>query len=584
VAVDRGLSRRRRAALGAAAAGALALAAVVAIRGDDRAPAPVVAAPGSASAGSAAPSSPPGPVAVVDLPLPQSTSEEALRAYRRGLKNVRDGITPAHDFARAAELDPSLAEAHLRYALESFWQVPVEARAHLATALELRGKMSPRDQRVLAAAQGWMQNQPADREAWARLVGEAHAAFPLDAELAYLAGRSRWEAGDSSSALGLFDRAVELDPAFGAAYRSKAEVLAYTGKLDEALTVVERCARQDPDATTCFAQRTLIDGLAGNCERFEQDAQRILAHDPGSDVGYYLLASASYAQGRSIEAVRELLNERVARLPEALRARYDAWHRWAFDVLAGDFDAARGRARELERTTAPDADRRLHARAAYWWTSASLESGRPREAATGARAFLLRKDAWIAEPRGEDFSILRDLTPRLLAAERRGGLLSPAAFEAERAKWVELWEHSVVAGSRPYVWLHGYAAVAETREDAERALAQAPAFGIPRYTPFTLGDAFIGTTYYLAGQTATALPYLERAARSCMALEVPFEHTYVHLTLGQALAEVGRRDEACAALSVVRARWGHAKPKSLAGEKAAALAQTLGCRRSDTAR
>ncbi|MGH9887208.1 MAG: tetratricopeptide repeat protein, partial [bacterium] len=491
---------------------------------------------------------------------------------------VRDGITPAHDFARAAELDPSLAEAHLRYALDSFWQVPVEARANLATALELRGKMSPRDQRVLAAAQGWMQNQPADREAWARLVGEAHDAFPLDAELAYLAGRSRWESGDASSALGLFDRAVELDPAFGAAYRSKAEVLAYAGKLDDALAVIERCARQDPDATTCFAQRTLIDGLAGNCKRLEQDAQRILAHDPTSDVGYFLLASASYAQGRSIEAVRELLNERVARLPEALRSRYEAWHLWAFDVLAGDFDSARERARELEHTTVPDADRRLHARAAYWWTSASLESGRPREAATGARAFLLRKDAWIAEPRGEDFSILRDLTPRLLAAERAGGLLSPAAFETERTKWIELWEHSAVPSSRPFVWLHGYAAVVETREDAERALAQAAAFGIPHYTPFTLGDAFIGTTYYLAGQTQAALPYLERAARSCVALEVPFEHTYVQLTLGQALAEVGRRDEACAALGVVRARWGHARPKSLAGEKATALAKTLGCR------
>src|SRR4029079_5389744 len=130
---------------------------------------------------------------------------------------------------------------------------------------ELRGKLSPRDQRGLAGAQAWMQNQPADREAYARLVGEAHAAFPLDAELAYLAGRSLWEAGDPSRALGLFDRAVELDPAFGAAYRSKAEILAYAGRLDESLAVIERCTLQDPDATTCLAQRTLIDGLAGNC-------------------------------------------------------------------------------------------------------------------------------------------------------------------------------------------------------------------------------------------------------------------------------------------------------------------------------
>jgi len=36
-------------------------------------------------------------------------------------------------------------------------------------------------------------------------------------------------------------------------------------------------------------------------------------------------------------------------------------------------------------------------------------------------------------------------------------------------------------------------------------------------------------------------------------LEVPFEHSQVHLVLGQALAARGRRDEACAALGGRRA-------------------------------
>jgi len=572
-AIDRRLSRRRRAAVAAIAAAVVATAAALWPSGrdarDDR---------DAPAAGSPAPPAAPRPTALTDHPLPASTSDEALRAYRRGLKNLRDGITPAHDFARAAGLDPSLAEAHLRFALDAFWQVPVEARAHLATAIELRSKLTPRDQLMLAAAQAWMQSQPADRDAYAKLLRKAQAAFPLDAELAFQAGKAVWESDDRSGALVLFQRAIELDPAFGAAYRSTSDILAYTGKLDEALATVDRCTTQDPDATNCIAQRALIDGLAGNCARIEQDAQRILAHDPGSDVGYYLLASASYSQGRSLEAVRELLHARVARLPDALKPRYEAWHLCAFDVLTGDFDAARERARALERSTTPDADRRLHARAAYWWTSASLESGRAPEAATGARAFLVRKDAWMAEPRGEDFSILRDLTPRLLLAERRGGLLSPEAFETERAKWIELWERSVAPGSRSFLWLHGYAAVVETRDDAERALARAGQFGIPHYTPYTLGDAFIGTTYYLAGRTTDALPYLQRAARSCIALEVPFEHTHVHLVLGDALASLGRRDEACAAYNVVLTRWGHAKPRSITADKARAAATTLGCR------
>lgn len=135
-----------------------------------------------------------------------------------------------------------------------------------------------------------------------------------------------------------------------------------------------------------------------------------------------------------------------------------------------------------------------------------------------------------------------------------------------------------VPASRPFIWLHGYAAVVETADDATRALAAAPRFGMPVFTPYTLGDAFIGTVYQRAGRTAEALAYLERAARSCMALETPFEHTQVQLVLGESLAAVGRRDEACAALGIVRARWGHARPRSVTAERAAARATQLGCR------
>jgi serine/threonine-protein kinase len=497
-------------------------------------------------------------------------------AYRRGLLNLRDGVAAGHDFAQAAGLDPALAEAHLRFALEEFWRVPVDAREHLARAIALRSRLGPRDQRLLAAAQAWIQDQPADRDAYARLLIAAQAEFPLDAELTLRAAGAVHESGDRPGALALYDRALAIDPAFGAAFAARADILAYDGRLDDALAAIDECTRRAPEATACLAQRTLLDGLSGNCQRAERDAQRILAHDPSSDVGYYQLAQEGYAQGRPLPVVRELLRERVARLPDALRSRFESWHAWALDVLTGDFEAARDQARALDRTA--DADRRLHARAAYWWTSASLESGRPLEAAQRARDFLARRDAWLAEPRAEDFSILRDLTPRLLAAERAGGLLSAAEFEAERTRWVELWERSAIPVARPFVWLHGYAAIAESADDARRALAAAPRSGVPRYTPFTLGDAFIGTTYYLAGRIDDALPYLQRAARSCVALEVPFEHTQVHLVLGQALAARGRRDEACAALGVVLARWGHARPRSVTADRARQLAQTLGCR------
>jgi serine/threonine-protein kinase len=97
----------------------------------------------------------------------------------------------------------------------------------------------------------------------------------------------------------------------------------------------------------------------------------------------------------------------------------------------------------------------------------------------------------------------------------------------------------------------------------------------------THGDEVFFAMELIAGGTRAiddALPYLQRAARSCVALEVPFEHTQVQLVLGQALAARGRRDEACAALGVVLARWGHARPRSVTADRARELAQSLGCR------
>jgi serine/threonine-protein kinase len=165
-----------------------------------------------------------------------------------------------------------------------------------------------------------------------------------------------------------------------------------------------------------------------------------------------------------------------------------------------------------------------------------------------------------------------------LLAQRRGGLISGPEFEARRAAWVTAWEQKAPAAQRAFVWLHGYATAIETRADAERALAELPHWGaIPTFTPYLLGDAYVGRVFFLAGRTAEALPYLERAARSCLAVESPFEHTQVQLDLAQVLGQVGRREEACSAYGVVLSRWGAARPRSVTADRARALAAAEGC-------
>ncbi len=571
-AIDAGLSRTRRirgveaALLVGVAAVALAILVPRWHRWDPSSPAKSV---------------PPGPTTIADLPRPASTSAEAVDAYERGLANLRDGDPTADAFDRATRLDPTLAAAHLRFALTEFWEYPTEARGHLARAIEERAHLGERDQLVLRAAQAWIQSQPADHAAYARLLDEALARYPLDAELAYFTAGAHDEDGDRSGAIERFERAIQLDPGFGVAYRSRAELLAYEGDTQGALSGLEACVQRAPPARDCIAERTLIDERDGNCQRVEQDAQSLIARDPGDDRPYWILALASYANGRSVEAVREILRQRVERVAPAVRPRFELQHHWSLEVLGGDFDASRDEATELERSVSSSADRRLHARAALWSTSALLETGRPLEAARCAREFLNRQDAWVQEPRGNDFALLRDPTPRLLLAARRGGLLSPAEFERRRSEWVTAWQQKVPKALQPFVWLHGYATAVETRQDAERALAEQPAFGpIPPFTPYTLGDAYVGTTFFLAGRAAEALPYLRRAAHSCLAIESPFEHTQAQLLLGQALGEAGRHDEACAAYGVVLSRWGRARPRSVTAERARALAATEGCPRA----
>ena len=128
-------------------------------------------------------------------------------------------------------------------------------------------------------------------------------------------------------------------------------------------------------------------------------------------------------------------------------------------------------------------------------------------------------------------------------------------------------------------WFLAYAATAVDAEDARAALE-----AMPRYLPLpdvlarddTMDDAF-GTTYLLAGKVDLALPYLQRAARSCSALDHPLTQTAAHLHLGTALEALGDRPAACAAYRTVLERWGSAKPRSVSADAARARARALGC-------
>jgi serine/threonine-protein kinase len=579
-ALDAGLSRTRRSVYGAALAGAVVagaglFVALSIVRGHARHANPAGSGPSTSSAAASL-----FPTAITDGPPPKSTSAEALAEYARALQKIRDGDMVRSGLEHVTELDPSLAAAHLRFALtrfSGFWELPVEARGHLAKAVEGRQALTEKDALLLRAAQAWIQNQPADATSYAHFMDQALERFPLDAEVAYFAAAAQLEKGDRAAGAALLDRAIALDPAFGLAYGVRGDELAYDGAFAQARELLERCEHSAPAARLCPEERALIDQQQGDCEDLERVAQRLVARDPSDQSGYWWLASASYAVGRPLETVRELLRQRVARLAPLLKARFELTGLWSLAILSGDFDEARARALELEQNVATDPAMVLHGHAAWMWSSASAESGRTSEAASKAQEFLRRRGAWTAEPRHDDYAMMRDPTPRLLVAAREGGLMSPGSVQEERARWLQSWGAVVPELSRPFLWLHGYAAAAETRDDAATALTEEPKYGMPAFTPFVAGDAYIGKVYLLADRPAEALPYLRRATRACIGVESPVQHTQAHLALAQALVATGVREEACAPLQVVLDRWGRAKPRSVTADKARALARSVGC-------
>jgi serine/threonine-protein kinase len=503
---------------------------------------------------------------------------QALEAYESGLRRLRDGDRPASaakDYARALALDATLPQAHLRYALAEFWEYQLDAREHLARAVEGSHSLNESDKLLLAAAQALMQSQPANTAEYARLLDDAIKRYPADMDLVYRAPAAHYNAGDRPGAVALADRVLRSDPGLGGMYYIKSSALDDAGDPIAALATIATCEARARNPIRCLSQENAISASEGDYVRLEQTARKILLKDPTDNFPYMCLAEAAYAGGQPVETVRELLRQHVARSPPPVQARLNLEHLWALDVLAGNFEAALARLRELETAVASESDQTSYAILALRQTSSLLERGQPLEAGRIAQAFLRRKQAWIGDPRRDEGAVSRDPTVRLLLAERRAQLISDDSFQKERRAWVERWTSQLTVDNSAYVWLYGYAAAVETADDARKALSAWPTGRPLRHSP--VADGVIGALFLRADRPADALPYLRRAARACSALQYPLEHVRAQFLLGQALAATHQRKEACDAYLAVLTRWAGAKPRSVTAEQARAAAHDLGC-------
>jgi serine/threonine protein kinase/tetratricopeptide (TPR) repeat protein len=509
---------------------------------------------------------------------PRSSNPQALAAYGAAVQQYRDGATGAiREFEHAAQLDPTFAAAYLRIAVVQVVDSPSEARQAYAKATEFRASLDDRDQVFLEATEPWLR-QPSDGAEYARRLRAALVRFPGDSEFLMELGATLMFVADYKPALVALDSALTSDPSFARLWWYKGQTQAYLGDLAGAAASLDRCLALAPSATNCLWNRAAIDEVEGSCAQEEIDARRWLGIDHTDPLAYDALAEALYAEGRPVEAIQEVLHQKWSELGDAERAQTTLDDETRLDLLTGDFASAEAHARELQAAIESDKNQSVHARPAGALVEAYSESGQTESAAAVADDFLKRRDAWLPDPIVEDFAIANDVTIPMLEAEARAGRLTAAQLAAEREVWTTRQLAVISEGHRGYLWVHGYAAHAASPTAATEALAARPRFEpLPPFAPKTIADGAMGHAYLLAGRVDDALPMLGRAARTCLAIELPIAHTRAQFELGAALEAKGDHAGACAAYAVVLARWGHANPKSVTAESAKSRARALAC-------
>ncbi|MGO8995019.1 MAG: protein kinase domain-containing protein [Polyangiaceae bacterium] len=517
-------------------------------------------------------------VVITDLPAPKSANAEAAAAYQAGLQAVRDGslVEAMRRFDRAAALDPTMAAAELRGAVHGDWLAGAETRRHARAALSLRASLSESDRELLdAVAPLYISPQP-ELEDSLRRIDKLVASRPRDTELLFLSARLFLTRRPHAELLKISDRLLELDPHFASALWLRGLVQELELDHTAAMRSVDQCMEISPSAASCLRVRATLEDLQGDCVGLEADAQRMVAMEDGSDRAHDFLARALFALGRPIDSVREALSRKWQACPESTRAATTLTDEAHLAILRGDFAEALKDAEELDRTVRLEGTEKDRAAATLLRIDLDTEVGDVAGAAQVADAHLRRVPVWSTDV------IEEDPRPRLYAAAVRGGLRTPQERDQARAEWRTIWDAKIQPYDRPRVWLEGYAAPAETREEAVEALAV-----LSDYEPMpplvVTGSTVpaMAKVHALAGRSHEALPELVSVTWSCRALAEPIGVTRAQLQLGQVLEATGDVAGACAAYGAVIDRWGPAKRTATSVTAAAALARVklLACRR-----
>ncbi|HEY2515780.1 MAG TPA: serine/threonine-protein kinase [Polyangiaceae bacterium] len=562
--------RRRMLLWGAGAFGAAVIVALGALGISRARLAPAAVVPTSAAASVSPPAAPANAAAA-------SAYAMAIQARREGMTSVASDL-----FKHVLELDPSFAPAVLRLALLDYGTNDSlrEARDLFQRATVMRGALSERENALLDALSPCVVQYDMARGECEERLQAAAVRFPDDLEiLRELAGQQTF-ADKLEPAIATCRRALALDPAYVYFAGLMGELQAYAGHTQEALETLDGCTKLRPSATGCIENRIAIRVQQAECTAVESDARNWVSaapRDGGRWGPQHYLASAQLALGRPLDAVKETLAQEWAKTPADARVETEAIDRAMLAVWTGDFAAAEEQLGVLDKIAAGEEVEDAHALPASLRVQLDEEEGRAADAATVAGSFLDRRESWTRDTRADDWEIAKDVTMRMNDALRRAGSISAAEFAARRQLWQGRWAQTKVAR---YAWFPAYLYWVASKDEAREALDAVPPEGLPPFRPFVYAEASLGRAHLLVNDAPSAIPFLEKAARGCFALEDPFTTVRAHLWLGQAheqLGTEGDHDAACRAYGFVLAHWGASKPRSVSAEEAKKRSLALHC-------
>jgi tetratricopeptide (TPR) repeat protein len=438
----------------------------------------------------------------------------------------------------------------------------------------LRGALGEHDRFAYAIAEALIANATPDWGAAEERATEGIAAFPEDAELAWMRGWVRWAREDFVASRADFERALAIDPKFAFALGVESVISRAEGHGERALAEVDRCLAIAHGSTTCLANRARLNYERGDCATVERDADTMIATAPTDPAGYWYREHALAWGGASDETLRALLERRVSMQSGRYRESVRVGGLLEIAMLHARFDEAVRLESDATKALANVHGVNEHARDALLRAQAMLEMGRREDAGKIARTFLERRGVWVDGANDID----GDDTPKILGIARHTHAIDDAAWRAQRDEWVAAARRRFPGPeSARAITFAAFLTPVETREEAIEALAQ-----LPSVMPLALevayaGDLVIGKARFLAGQIDDAIPMLQRAAKACFVLDAPVDTARAVAMLGDALAQRDDKAGACAAYGAVMARWKSASPRSVTLESVKKSAAKLGC-------